>query len=240
MDFVLVHGAWHDGTCWDGVRAALDAAGHRVLTPTLAGHGPDADPAATHADCVQGVVDAVTAAQLTEVVLVGHSFGGTVIQKVAEALPERLARLVFLNAFILRDGESLVDTLPAEYARVFEVNARERGDGTVLLPFEVFRDVFIGDADLATARRVHAALRPIPLGLMNTRLDLKRFGQLHTPRSYVNCTEDIAFPHHAGGWHPGMSSRLGVFRLVQMPGSHEAMYTRPAELAAKLVEAGRD
>lgn len=240
MNFVLVHGAWHDGSCWDGVRAALESAGHAVRTPTLAGHGPDADLRATHADCAQGVVDCIVGQSLEDVVLVGHSFGGTVIQKVAEAIPERLARLVFLNAFVLRDGESLVDALPEDYARVFEVAARRSGDGTMVVPFEVFRDMFIGDADLATARRVHAGLRPIALALFAEQLDLKKFARLETPRSYLNCTEDIAFPQHAGGWHPGMSGRLGVFRLVQMPGSHESMYTRPAALADKLIEAGRD
>lgn len=239
MNFVLVHGAWHDGTCWDGVRAALEAAGHAVHTPTLAGHGPDADLRATHADCVQGVVDCIAGQSLEDVVLVGHSFGGTVIQKVAEALPERLARLVFLNAFVLRDGESLNDALPEDFARVFEVAARRSGDGTMVVPFEVFREMFIGDADLPTARRVYAGLRPVALALIAERLELSRFFRLQTPRSYVNCTEDMAFPPQAGGWHPGMSARLGVFRLVQMPGSHESMYTRPAELAGKLIEAGR-
>jgi pimeloyl-ACP methyl ester carboxylesterase len=240
MNLVLVHGAWHDGSCWDGVRAALEGAGHRVHTPTLAGHGPGADPAATHADCVRVVVECIAGQSLQDVVLVGHSFGGTVIQKAAEAVAERLARLVFLNAFVLRDGEGLLDALPADYARVFEVGARASGEGTMLLPFAVFRDGFIGDADLATARRVYAGLRPTPFGLMAERLDLKRFWALRTPRSYLNCTEDVAFPAQAGGWHPAMSTRLGLFRLVQMPGSHESMYTRPAELAAKLVEAGRD
>ena len=75
---------------------------------------------------------------------------------------------------------------------------------------------------------------------MSERLELRRFWRLRTPRSYLNCTEDVAFPHHAGGWHPGQSSRLGVFRLVQTPGSHESLYTRPRELADALVRAGRD
>lgn len=240
MDFLLVHGAWHDGSCWDAIAETLRAAGHRVLAPTLAGHGPQAGAAVTHADCVRSVTDAAQQAGGDDWVLVGHSFGGTVIQKAAETLHGRLRRLVFVNAFVLQDGESLMDTLPADYARVFEVSARQRGDGTVMLPFEVFRDVFIGDADLDTARRVYDGLRPMSAGLMSERLELRRFWRLRTPRSYLNCTEDVAFPHHAGGWHPGQSSRLGVFRLVQTPGSHESLYTRPRELADALVRAGRD
>lgn len=240
MNFLLVHGAWHDGSCWHGVAEALRAAGHQVVAPTLAGHGAHAGAAVAHADCVRSVTQAADEAGFDDWVLAGHSFGGTVIQKAAEVLHKRLRRLVFVNAFVLQDGESLMDTLPADYARVFEVSARQRGDGTVMLPFEVFRDLFIGDADLDAARQVYEGLRPMSAGLMSERLELKRFWRLRTPRSYLNCTEDVAFPHHAGGWHPGLSSRLGVFRLVQMPGSHESMYTRPRELADALVRAGRE
>jgi hypothetical protein len=72
-------------------------------------------------------------------------------------------------------------------------------------------------------------------------LDLKRFYTLQTPRSYIHCTEDTALPPgEQWGWHPRMSSRLGLFRLVQIPGSHEVMFTAPARLAAAIVDAARD
>jgi hypothetical protein len=69
---------------------------------------------------------------------------------------------------------------------------------------------------------------------------MKKFYSLEIPRSYLNCTEDIALPPGEWGWHPRMSSRLGLFRLVQMPGSHEVLFTNPKGLAEKLIEAGRD
>jgi len=69
--------------------------------------------------------------------------------------------------------------------------------------------------------------------------DLKKFYSLEIPKSYNNCTEDIALPPEEWGWHPRMSSRWGRYRLVQVPGSHEVMFTNPG-LAEKILEAGRD
>jgi hypothetical protein len=76
------------------------------------------------------------------------------------------------------------------------------------------------------------------------KLDLKKFYELiqsgQVACSYLNCTEDIALPQGEWGWHPRMSNRLGLFRLVQMPGSHEVIFSNPTGLAEKIIEAGRD
>jgi hypothetical protein len=66
------------------------------------------------------------------------------------------------------------------------------------------------------------------------------FQSLSIPRSYLNCLEDTALPPGEWGWHPRMSSRLGLYRLVQMRGGHEVVFTNPAGLALALIEAGRD
>jgi hypothetical protein len=60
------------------------------------------------------------------------------------------------------------------------------------------------------------------------------------PTSYLLCTDDIALPPGEWGWHPRMSGRLGEFRFVEMPGSHEVIFTNPTGLAEKIIEAGRD
>lgn len=109
--FVLVHGSWHGGWAWDAVIRELSANGHRAHAPTLPGHGPKAPRASiTHQDCVNAVVSLIQQHHLTDVILVGHSFGGTVIQKVAQVLPDRIARVVFFDALILRDKESVLDS----------------------------------------------------------------------------------------------------------------------------------
>jgi len=111
----------------------------------------------------------------------------------------------------------------------------------VMMPFPIWREAFINDGDLATAERTYALLSPEPYQPFIDKLDLKKFATLQTPRSYINCTEDTALPPGPEwGWHPRMSSRLGLFRLVQIPGSHEVMFTAPERLAGAIVEAGRD
>lgn len=240
MRIVLVHGSWHTGEHWAEVAQELRRAGHEVHTPTVAGHGKGVDKRVDHARCTQSVVDFITAHDLRDFVLVGHSYGGTIISKVVEAVPERVRRLVYWNAFVLQDGESLNDNVPPHYRALFDQIAAASADGSVMLPFPIWREAFINDADLATAQSTYETLSPEPYQPFVDKLDLKKFYSLQTPRSYINCTEDTALPHGEWGWHPRMSSRLGLFRLVQIPGSHEVMFSAPQRLAEAIVAAGRD
>jgi pimeloyl-ACP methyl ester carboxylesterase len=240
--YVLVHGAWHDGDCWADVAAELCAAGHEVHTPTLAGQGRgEVDRTVGHAEAVASAADAIIDANLSDIVLVGHSYGGTIVSKLAELLTDRIRRLVYWNAFVLLDGESLYDVSPPHYNANMDADAAERGDGSVVLPYPVWREVFMNDADEALARRVYdERLSPHPVQTLRDKIELKAFPALEIPRSYVNCTEDTAMPPGEYGWHPRFSARLGLHRLVQMPGGHEALFTNPRLLAAKIQEAGRD
>ena len=238
--FVLVHGSWHDGAAWEPTILELAGCGHKAYAPTIAGHGKGADKRVNHADCTKSIVDYIVGKDLSGFVLVGHSFGGTVISKVAEAVPERIKRIVFLNGFVLQDGNSLNDEIPPHFRALFEKLAAGSADNTVMIPFPIWREAFINDADLQLAKWTHSQLSLEPYQPLVDKLDLKKFYSLPTPKSYINCTEDIALPPGEWGWHPRMSNRLGLYRLVQMPGSHEVIYTNPKGLAAKIIEAGRD
>ena len=240
MRYVLVHGSWHDGTLWGPVAEKLRADGHEVETPTIAGHGQGVDKAVTHEDCVRSITDFIVERDLTDVVLLGHSFGGTIIAKVAEQIPDRLRRLIFWNAFVLQDGSSLTDEIPPHYTELFDNLASTSGDNTVMLPWPIWREAFINDADEALARSVYEQLSPEPYEPFTAKLDMSGFYGLQIPRSYINCTEDISLPPGDWAWHPRFSGRLGLCRLVQLPGSHEVMFTNPGLLAEKIVEAGRD
>jgi pimeloyl-ACP methyl ester carboxylesterase len=240
MRFVLVHGSWHDGSLWKPVADLLDVAGHTVTTPTIAGHGKDADKDVSHEDCVRSIVDHIVEGDFNDVVLVGHSFGGTVIARVAGEIPERVHRLVFWNAFVPEDGNSLDDEVPPHFRELFAGVAAQSQDNTVMLPYPIWREAFINDADEELARSAYEQLSPEPYRCFTDKLDLGAFYASQIPRSYLNCTEDIALPPGEWGWHPRMSGRLGLYRLVQMPGSHEVLFTNPTGLAAKLEEAGRD
>ncbi len=238
--YVLVHGSWHDGAAWDPTVRHLASRGHSVFAPTIAGHGKSAARNVNHADCTKSIVRFILDRSLNGVILLGHSFAGTVISKVAEAIPERIKRLIFLNAFVLRDGNCLMDESPPHYVKLFDQLSKESADGTVMIPFPIWRESFVNDADIEMAKWTYEQLSPEPFLPSQEKLDLKKFYSLQIPKSYINCTEDTALPPGEWGWHPRMSSRLGLHRLVQMPGSHEVIYTNPSGLAEKILEAGRD
>lgn len=240
--YVLVHGSWHDGDAWVDVAVHLENRGHEVHHPTMAGHGDQGPRAVNHDDCVVSIVDYINDHDLTDFVLVGHSFGGSVIARVAERVPARVRRLVFLNAFVPVNGTSVLDNAPPAYQALFPMLAAQSTDNTVTLPFEVWRDAFIGDADLDRARQTYRMLTPEPLGPTVEKLDRTKFYELSSvPRSYVLCDEDSALPPGDPEYgYLANARRLGVFRLVTLAGSHEVMFTNPSLLASKLVIAGRD
>ncbi|HEX6449450.1 MAG TPA: alpha/beta fold hydrolase [Trebonia sp.] len=240
--FVLVHGSWHDGSLWTDVAGHLEKLGHEVHSPTMAGHGTRVSRDVTHDDCVESITDYINDHELADFVLVGHSFGGSVIARVAERLPDRVRRLVFLNAFVPANGTSVLDNAPPAYQELFPILAEQSSDNTVMLPFEVWRDAFIGDADLARAQETYGMLTPEPLGPTVEKLDLTEFyTRTAVPRSYVLCDEDSGLPPGDPEYgYLANARRLGVFRLVTLKGSHEVMFTDPGLLASKLELAGRD
>ena len=237
--FVLIHGSWHGGWAWNAVIHELSRKGHRADAPTLPGHGPGATRLGiTHQDCVAAVAAHIQERGLKDVILVGHSFGGSVIQKVAEQLPDRIGRSVFVDALVLANNDCVFDNLPADYVALFNTLAKASSDNTMLIPWEIWRDGFIQDAPESEARSIWEQLSLEPNHVNLEKLDLKRFYSLAIPKSFIYCRQDKALP--PGYFHPRMSSRLGAFKLLEMDGSHEAMFTRPKELADKIIEAGSD
>jgi pimeloyl-ACP methyl ester carboxylesterase len=141
--FVLVHGAWHGSWCWTRVRKALQAQGHDVFTPTLTSVGERSHLLSRDVNLDTHIADVENLMRwedLSGVVLCGHSYGGCVISGVADRVPERIQALVYLDAFILEDGESLLDTLPAAQRDLQMDLAQRFGDGWKVppIPAKVF------------------------------------------------------------------------------------------------------
>jgi len=245
MKIVLIHGAWHYGGLWQEVAEPLREAGHEIHTPTLAGNAPpgvEVDRTISHAEAVQSAVDYLNKHDLNDFVLLGHSYGGTIISKVAEAMPDRVRRLIYWNAFVLTDNESIESVSPPPYKEMMDgiVASGAYGEGAVKLPFPVWREAFMNDADLELAQKTYEMTTPHPIRTLTDPVELKTFFDLQIPKSYINCTEDIAMPPGDFAWVPRFPARLGLCRLVQMPGGHEACFTNPALLARKIIEAARD
>ncbi len=110
--YVLVHGAWGGSYGWNKVRPLLHDLGHQVFTPSLTGQGERshlASPEVNLSTHIQDVHNAIWYEDLTDVILVGHSYGGMVVTGVADRIPERIRDLVYLDAFLPSDGQSLYD-----------------------------------------------------------------------------------------------------------------------------------
>ncbi|HXQ84936.1 MAG TPA: alpha/beta hydrolase, partial [Xanthobacteraceae bacterium] len=131
--FVLVHGAWHGGWCWRRVADRLRGAGATVFTPTLTGVGERSHLLRAGIDLKTHIADVVNVMKwegLTDVVLCGHSYGGFVISGVAEEIASAIRSIVFLDAFVPRNGEAVLDLTGAAVQEAIRA-AMQRGDITI-------------------------------------------------------------------------------------------------------------
>lgn len=238
--YVLVHGAWHTGELMEDVARPIRAAGHTVHCPTVAGNRPG-DPRTLGLDAaITSIVEFLEGEDLRDVVLVGHSYGGMIITGVADRAADRIRRLVYINAFVPNNGESLNDMVPPHYVGLFDQIAGASADNSVMLPFPIWREAFINDASLEVAQAAFDKLNPHPYATFSDKISLSRNpAEMEMGKSFVNCTEDTALPH-SHGWHPRLSEKLGLFRLVQVSGSHEMFFSAPDRLAGAIMLAGRD
>ena len=170
--YVLVHGAWHTGAELEPTAAPIRAAGHDVHTPTIAGNRPGDAKTVGLAEAIKSIVDYLTQKSLRDVVMVGHSYGGMVITGVADQVPDRIRRLIYWNAFVPNKGESLTDMVPPSYVALFDQISAQRGDGSLVLPFPVWREAFINDVD--------AAIKAVRSELINQLPKMRRSGKLIT------------------------------------------------------------
>jgi pimeloyl-ACP methyl ester carboxylesterase len=239
VTFVLVHGASHTGAHFQEVADILRGAGHIVHCPTLRGNQAGADHRVSGLeDDISSILEYWQEHQLNDVCLVGHSYGGMVISGVADRLEKKLRRLVYINAFVPLNGESLTDMAPKSQAAAAAAIAKEN-DNALVLPFEIWREIYMNDADFALAQATYGKLIPQPFKTFTDKICLTRpLSELSVGKSYINCRQDAVMPH-SFPWHPRLSERLGLFRLVEMAGGHETMFTNPNGLARAIWEASR-
>jgi pimeloyl-ACP methyl ester carboxylesterase len=238
--YVLVHGAWHGGWCWKKVAPLLCAHGHEVFTPTLTGLGERAHLAhplvglETH---VRDVVTVLTYEGLHDVILVGHSNGGTLITAVAERIPERLAHLVYLDAFVPEDGQATIDLISPPQRAEWEVRVRDEGYGWLIpslrpAPWEDFLRDFWQVHDAADRRWMVERLRPTPFKVFTDPVRRGNPAAAALPRTYIQC---LGNPIPAFARFAAARSTPG-WRYRELATAHESFVTAPHELAELLLE----
>lgn len=226
--YVLVHGGWDGGWHWRPIARLLQAAGHEAFPVTLTGLGERShlvSPQVTLATHITDVVNVLRFEGLEDVILTGHSYGGTVITGVAEQIPERLAHLVYIDAFLPKDGQSMWDILGPTIRAQFEERARHQGGGW-MVPYNP-----------SDGWDTHGRT-PISLGMLNDPLPVRNPEATTIPRTYIACTETEAELGDLGRGLLDAASRTRAdrtWRYCELSTGHSPMETMPKELADLLL-----
>ncbi len=235
--YVLVHGAWHGGWCWRKVADRLRDQGHRVFTPTFTGLG-ERRHLIGHPDIsldlfIRDVINVIEAEELKDVCLVGHSFAGPIVSGVADRIPKRLKRIVFLDAVILQNGNTFLDTVAPEL-REAALRRIQEIDGVRTLPPPPNAAAF-GVTDPEAAAWVERKLTPQPADAYTTPLQLAHPLGNGLPVTYVRCIEPIYHGMDASGAY---AKAQGSWQYVELETGHDAMVTAPDRLSGMLVGLG--
>jgi pimeloyl-ACP methyl ester carboxylesterase len=232
MNFVLVHGGWCGGWWMSRLARALRSRGAEVATPTLTGLGEREHLATeqvglnTH---VQDILAVLHYEDLNDVVLVGHSYGGAVVTAVADRARNRIRRLIYLDAFVPRDGQSVGDICPPGMAEYLTELAQKTGDGwKVPSPFTMDQFGVTDPADIAWNER---GLVKQPLKTLIEPVTLQA-EPLPFPVSYIRCSErsmglfdQFAARAQGDGWD-----------YHEVPWTHAAPAVAPDDCAELLIK----
>ena len=229
--FLVAHGAWSAGWAWKKMRPRLRERGHELWTPTYTGLGERVHLASndvkldTH---IEDVLKVLEFEDLREVVLIGHSYGGMVATGVADRAPERISQLIYLDAFVPRDGESLFDLSVPEDRNNAREAAQKTGDAMRIPPRPMPPDTNPADLAWANPRRV-----PQPIAAFEQPIRLTgAVDQL--PRTYIYCTKARQGDVFRQFGKRAKSEAGWEYREIDA--SHNPHITVPDELAAMLHE----
>lgn len=230
--FVLVHGAWHGSWSWKRVRKALAERGHEVFTPTLTGVGERIHlltPQVNLETHINDVANLIQWEELDDIVLCGHSYGGCVAQGVADRFSDRIRALVYLDAFFLENGKSVMDSLPMEAKAAQIETAKLYGDGWKVPPIPA-EFMSVNEKDRAWANRQY------------TMHPMATFEQ---PIQLTGAVDRIANVTYivADGWGPSPftpfyeKAKAKGWKTLAITCSHDVGLDKPDELVAALLGA---
>jgi pimeloyl-ACP methyl ester carboxylesterase len=228
--FVLVHGAWHGGWCWQRVARLLRAQGHEVFTPTLTGLGERSHLLSAGVNLATHIADVVNVIEwegLNRIVLCGHSYAGFVISGVAEQAEDRIASLVFLDAFVPQNGDRMVDITAQATRDAIEGAAKQ---GAIGVPPRSAAFFQVNEKDRAW---VDALCTPHPIGTMLEPIRLTGARERVAKKSYVR-----ARPYPNPGFDAAFArlQQDPSWRVMDVPCGHDVMVDMPEQLTEILLE----
>ncbi len=236
--YILIHGSWHGAWCWHKVADRLKANGHTVDVPDLPCHGANwgTHKDVTTEDYVRTVTNLIDAAP-GPVTIVAHSRGGLVGSSVAEARPDKVERTIYVAAFLVPNGKSVVDYGIQDDQSLILPNLDQNADeGWDMLQSHIFREALYADCDDDDVALCHLLLTPEPAAPTFTPLALSKERYGRVPRSYIMLTEDRA-----------VSPKLQRLMLEETPcevleleASHSAYFSKPDALTRLIEQAGKN
>jgi pimeloyl-ACP methyl ester carboxylesterase len=244
--FVLVPGMWLGGWAWSDVTETLRAAGHRVYPVTLTGLGERVHLGGPQVDLdthLADVVNLLRFEELRDVVLVGHSYAANVIAGVADQVPERIARLVYVDTWPLPDGVAQADLNSPEGRKAQEEQVATQGEGwRVPLPSweELDQDNELRDLGEAERRLMRERAVDHPFGTLRQPARLKNPARDALPKTAIWCSLTLDEVQQRIAAYPAVCSELVKpgWQVVELPTGHWPMFTRPRELAELLGSLG--
>lgn len=242
--FVLVPGYWLGGWAWKAVTDVLRDKGHTVYPVTLTGLGERVHLGSAQTNLsthVADVINLVKYEELDDVYLVGHSYGGVVIAQVADAIPEKIAKLIYVDSAPLPDGTAQIDFSEPEELAAYEKSVAEKGDGRQL-PLPSWKELDQGDnlKDLTTKNKkyIEKLATPQPFNVSRQKLSLKNKARLKLPKVVILTTFTAAQAKEMIDSGNPLFKELAdpALIFVELPTGHYPMFTRPAELTEILLE----
>ncbi len=232
--FILVHGACHGAWCWHKLIPRLQRGGHRAVAPDLPGHGEDRTPLETLTpDLYVETVAGLLRRRSEKAILVGHSLGGLTLSRVAEAVPDKVARLVYLSAMLLSDGESFRDGRHDQTGSLLETCRVWNEDRTAyIFEGDGLEELFYADcdpADVALARTM-MVWEPASIAAEPLSVSAGRYGRI--PRAYIECSGDRAFPLAT---QRSMQAGQPCDPVVTLESDHSPFFSCPDALAEALL-----
>ncbi|MEH2464727.1 alpha/beta fold hydrolase [Nostoc sp.] len=231
--YILIHGAWQGGWCWNKVATLLEQAGHNVIAPDLPSHGNDQTPISEVT--LQSYVDRVyeiLKTQAEPVILVGHSMGGIVITQAAEYYPDKIEKLVYVCAFLPRNGESLMDWAQPDSEALVLPNAIVSEDRSYLtFKDEAIEDTFYGDCFAQDVAKSKSLLCPQALAPLQTPVNTTAANFGRVPRVYIECLQDRAISISV---QRQMQAALPCHLAMAMDTSHSPFLSHPKVLVNNL------
>ncbi len=225
--FVLVHGAFHGGWCWRDFTPELEAKGHRVFTPTLTGLGDRFDEITTDVGLSTHIADVLglyRAETLSDTVLLGHSYGGAVVTGVADAMPDALSTLIYLDAVIPENGKSVLDLQHEERRQEFLAKAKNFNGWQIPAP----PVAFYGITDPVQQQWGDANCVPQPLKCFAETSALTGDWTRVADKAYIRCTKP---PLPYMDKFQSFAEQQADWDVYEMATGHDCMVTEPQKLA---------